>query len=183
MSISSERVTRKTTFRPDTNEVLCHFSCFLYFFSFSFFLGGRGERKWQPPSRYLSAVMNDALAAGLEWWRRSRATPRDVSWSAAPANTPAGKHLASGGITYQMEPGCVLVDSQKSCRLWWEERHISCQHRREAADCCRCRDARPPTGKREKSLSEREWKKGGEEEEERRRSDSRRGFSLGRKHV
>lgn len=186
--MSSEGWLVKTTSRPGTNEVLCLFSCFFFiqsffiFFFFSIFLA-RSDKPRYPP-----ADNERRSAAGPEWSDGSWATPRDASWSIPPGNRPTGKHLASWGITYQMEPGYVLVDSQKSCRLRWEEQHIPCQRRQTgtgwlAADvemCDRRLGCRAETGDGEKVLRAKLQKKEGKEETS---LTADTVSPLGRKHV
>lgn len=93
---------------------LTSFFISLFFFYFFIFLARSDKRRYPPTDNERHS------AAEPEWSDGSWATPRDASWSIPPGNRPTGKHLASWGITYQMEPGYVLVDSQKSCRLRWE---------------------------------------------------------------
>lgn len=188
MSMSSEGWLVKTTSRPGTNEVHCLFYFFIHslFHFFFFFFLARSDKPRYPP-----ADNERRSAAGPEWSDGSWATPRDASWSIPPGNRPTGKHLASWGITYQMEPGYVLVDSQKSCRAAMRGATYSLPTPtdRNWLTCCRCRDVWPPT-----RMPRRDWRRreSFESESARKRReggdkpDSRHGFPptpLERKHV
>lgn len=175
MSISA----KEWLVKPHSGQEPMRFFVYRCAFCIFFFLFSRaGGREWQVPLSVCSHERRSA--AGPEWSHGSWATPRVVSWSAPPGSRPAGKHFASGGITYQMEPGCVLVDSQKSCRLRWELQHISCQRRQEPADCCRCRDVWPPP-RRLETAGKVSRAKAEDRRRGKRRQQTRFFFPLGRK--
>lgn len=92
-------MTYKIRFRPTKSKVV--FSFFGWFLAWS-------DKLW-----YLSGAPSAAQPVNLCDRLVPRRLPQDVFWSIPPKRRPRGKHLTCWGITYQTEPGYVLVDSQE----------------------------------------------------------------------